>query len=241
MENSIRKYLSKLLSKYSNYFYQKYLFELNRKGFLVVLEGIDGSGKTTIHNLLKEFLNNDQNYIFSSETSNNLYKRTLLKELSSNNKLSKEQRLFLFLQNRIEHLEKVVIPALSENKVVILDRYYPSTIAYQQVEGFDIDFLLEINKIISIELDLLIYFDIPLDAAIERIKERKKEVSFFETRNKLSQVLINYQKILPLFPHYKVNALNPPIQIAKKITNLIKNSIPPILSSKNFPKINIRY
>jgi dTMP kinase len=147
------------------------------KGLFIVLEGIDGSGKSTQSKLLFDFLskNGEQAILTKEPTDGDIGK--LLK-----NKYLKEVDLpfvdaLLFAADREEHLKKIVIPALNEGKIVISDRYYHSTLAYQQAQGLELKWLLELNKNF-IKPDLTIIIDLEPEKAMERIevdKDRKIE------------------------------------------------------------------
>ncbi|MEM5829747.1 MAG: dTMP kinase [Candidatus Aenigmatarchaeota archaeon] len=172
------------------------------KGVFIVLEGIDGSGKSLQSKLLFDFLQKNKiDSILTHEPTDGDIGSLLTK------KYLKEVDLplvdaFLFAADREEHLKKVVIPALEQGKIVISDRYYHSTLAYQQAQGLELEFLLELNKKF-IKPDLTIIIDLDPRLAVERIekdkgrkpKERKKfeKVEFLK---KVRKNFLNLRKIL---------------------------------------------
>ena len=198
---------------------ERLLLEFLRPGLLVVLEGIDGAGKTTVHQALAERLKNNPNFVFSYEPTNGAYGKKLREALKQGN-LSKEEMLSLFIKDRLEHVKSLIIPSLKEGKLVILDRYYPSTIAYQGAEGFDFKELLILNETIAPTPDLVIYFDLPVDVAVKRLKERGNEFSIFEKEEKLVRIAENYEKLLPLFKVQRLDALQP---VDKLIDEVLSN------------------
>jgi len=195
---------------------ERLLLEFIRPGLLVVLEGIDGAGKTTVHNALAERLKNNPHIIFSYEPTNGAYGKKLREALKNGN-FSKEERLSLFIKDRLEHVKSLIIPSLKEGKLVILDRYYPSTIAYQGAEGFYFKELLILNETIAPTPDLVIYFDLPVEVAVKRLKERGNEFSIFEKEERLVRIAENYEKLLPLFKVQRLDALQPVDKLIEEV------------------------
>jgi dTMP kinase len=113
------------------------------------------------------------------------------------------------LKDRLWHVENLIIPALKEGKWIILDRYYLSTLAYQGAQGFSLKELLMENETIAPIPDLVIYLDLPLDVAFERMENRKKDLSLFEKKDFLERVKKNYEKCLKLFNHIVIDATRP--------------------------------
>ncbi|MEM5869572.1 MAG: dTMP kinase [Candidatus Aenigmatarchaeota archaeon] len=155
------------------------------KGVFIVLEGIDGSGKSSQSKLLFDFLQKNKiPAILTHEPTDGEIGYLLT------NKYLKEVDLplvdaFLFAADREEHLKKTVIPALEQGKIVISDRYYHSTLAYQQAQGLELKFLLELNKKF-IKPDLTIIIDLEPEIAVERIEKDKNRK--MEERKKFEKV-----------------------------------------------------
>ena len=178
---------------------------LFRTGKLIVFEGIDGAGKTTVHNALKERMKGRDDVVFSYEPTDGEYGRKV-KEVLREGSISSEELLFLFMQDRIEHVKNVVIPSLKEGKIVILDRYYLSTVAYQASQLFSLRELLHLNSMFSPTPHLVIYFEIPVEKAIERLRKRGERLSVFEREEKLKEVVKNYEYVLQCFEVKRVDA-----------------------------------
>ena len=155
------------------------------KGIFIVLEGIDGCGKSSQSKLLFDWLNENKiEAIFTHEPTSG--------EIGSllTSKYLKEVDLplvdaFLFCADREEHLKRTVLPALEQGKVVVSDRYYHSTLAYQQAQGLELNWLLELNKNF-IKPDLTIIIDLEPELAVERIE--KDENRKMEDRKKFEKV-----------------------------------------------------
>ena len=146
------------------------------KGKFITLEGIEGSGKSTsLEDIAYTLDKKSINYILTKEPGsgslgNDL--RSLL--LSKDNKISGEVELLLMMADRKNHLDSLIIPNLNNGNWVISDRYLDSTYAYQG-GGRKMDFALIDKLSNSLNLpvpDLTILFDLPVEIALERAKQR---------------------------------------------------------------------
>ena len=180
-------------------------FEFVRKGKLIVIEGIDGAGKTTLAKALYEALKNKGIKILISHEPTDSYFGKKLKLLLTSQKTSPKEICEYFLKDRFWHVQNVIIPALKDGYFILLDRYYLSTLAYQGAYGLDLNSLLIENETISPLPDLVIYLDVSLDVAFQRIKNRKKEISIFENSLFLQKVSEIYKYFLNYFNHIVID------------------------------------
>ena len=146
------------------------------EGKFITLEGIEGSGKSTSLKDISHTLDQKSiDYIVTKEPgSGSLGKdlRSLL--LNNDNKISGQVELLLMMADRKNHLESLVIPNLNNGNWVISDRYLDSTYAYQG-GGREMDFALidELSNTLNLPApDLTILFDLPVEIALERAKQR---------------------------------------------------------------------
>ena len=157
----------------------------------ITLEGSEGVGKSTlIEHLKKYFLNNNIDFIFTKEPGATKEGQALRKILLDKTiKLEPLSETFLLLADRLEHVRKIIKPALEKNKNVLSDRYLDSTYAYQGAgRKIDKDKLDQLIKPLKFpEPDLTIYLDLPVEEGIKRAKGRDKldrfeeeEIDFFE-------------------------------------------------------------
>ena len=169
----------------------------------IVIEGIDASGKTTQAELLKTHLISlGGKAIISSEPSSgiigNLIRQTLKKRIffTADQNLFDEQMAYLFAADRHDHLYNDidgVYKLIKDDFDVISTRYYFSSLAYNCQTPEQFDFIAKLNHQFPAP-DLAIYLDIPVEVALERLKERSLH-EIYETREKLTQVRKNYQTI----------------------------------------------
>lgn len=108
-----------------------------KQGILLAIEGIDGAGKTTQVEILSRMLADaGEEIVVSKEPTDGKWGRKL-RESAANGRLPLETELDLFIRDRKEHINSLILPSINEGKIVILDRYFYSTIAYQGGRGAD--------------------------------------------------------------------------------------------------------
>ena len=137
---------------------------------LINLEGIDGCGKSTQSQLLMdEFEKNDEKTILLKEPTNGKYGRKLWEMLSGKIEATTEEILELFVMDRKEHVDQKINPALNEGEIVLMDRYYYSTMAYQAAAGIDVKRIRKDNEFAP-KPDIVLIFDLPADLAMKRVR-----------------------------------------------------------------------
>ena len=137
---------------------------------LIDLEGIDGCGKSTQSKFLMEkFEENNEKTIILKEPTSGKYGKKLWEMLSGKRKATTEQILDLFVMDRKEHVDEKINPALKEGKIVLMDRYYYSTMAYQAAAGIDVNRIRKDNEFAP-KPDVVLIFDLPADLAMKRVK-----------------------------------------------------------------------
>src|SRR3989338_10098680 len=125
------------------------------KGIFIVLDGLDGSGKSEMAKLLESYISSNYknfNILVTREPTDGKYGKEIRNILSSedNPKINGKRLLELFIKDREDHLKKEIIPFLNKTdkgkNIAICDRYYYSTIAFQATQGLDIKMLIEMSK-----------------------------------------------------------------------------------------------
>jgi len=171
-----------------------------RTGVFICFEGIDGSGKTSHSRFVVDYLkSNGYNAVYTTEpTRYSIPGRKLRESFFAPERLPVKEEFKLFLEDRIIHLKDEVIPQLNDGKIVVTDRYYFSSVAYQGSRGLDWHYILEENEKVSIVPDIVLLLDLPVDAAISRIaNDRVEGVNIFElkAKNKDNQITVKQIKI----------------------------------------------
>jgi dTMP kinase len=149
-----------------------------KKNLFITFEGIEGSGKSTQSKKLQEFfLQNKIDAILTREPGGCEISEQIRKILLSEN-FNNMQALTEILLNfsaRLEHVEQVIKPALKSGKVVICDRFFDSTYAYQgSACGVDFAVIEQIQKITlkDFEPDITFLIDVDVKQAFARINSR---------------------------------------------------------------------
>lgn len=161
----------------------------NMRGKLIVFEGTDGTGKTTQRDLLGRYLQN-KGYpvIITKEPTDGPYGQKIRDLYQHRDRYSREEELELFLADRRQHVTEVLQPALLDGKIILCDRYYFSTAAYQGALGLDPEAILALNDFAP-EPDLVLLFQASLDIGIQRITSGRGEaLNNFEQRQFLEKV-----------------------------------------------------
>jgi dTMP kinase len=163
-----------------------------KKGIFLVIEGLDGSGKTTQAALLTEKLSKNYKVLLTAEPSRGKI-GTFIREscLYEKVRLPTEAEALLFAADRIEHMQKELKPALDEGKLVICDRYVYSSLAYQGSAGLSLDWIKTINAR-ALQPDFSIFIDVPPQKVIERLQRKKSVMETLETQQKVREVYLKY-------------------------------------------------
>lgn len=154
-------------------------------GLFIVLEGLDGSGKTTIATQLTQRLTNEGHKVLLTRepggSEAGIAIRTVVNAATST--LTPMAEFLLFAADRAQHVSEVLLPALARNEVIICDRFTDSSLAYQGAgKGVPTDFINQIHRTIlgSLKPTITIYLDVPPTLTHERAATRKLELTQFE-------------------------------------------------------------
>ena len=158
---------------------------MTNKGFFITFEGIDGSGKSTqIENLAIFLKNLGFDVITTREPGGSIGGEEIRNLLLQGDvdRWSAETEILLFTAARRDHLEKIILPALNEGKIVICDRFTDSTRMYQGMRGSKLRSLVDrLNEeVIHLDPDLTIIIDIDPEISLKRAKSRKTVEERFE-------------------------------------------------------------
>ncbi len=189
---------------------------------LIVFEGIDGTGKSTQVKMLAEALQERGMTVQSSfEPTNGTY-GSLVRNSATRpaGRYSLEEEFELFLKDRKEHIETLIQPALDRGEVVILDRYYFSTMAYQGARGLDVKMIRKKNEEFAIIPDLVIVLTVPIEESLKRIGVRDGEGNAFEKRENLERCAEIFNDLDDQFVHF-ISAVDTPEQVHEEVRRLV--------------------
>ena len=161
-----------------------------KRGFLIVFEGIDGTGKSTQCELLAKFLTERDIFNISlAEPTRGTWGTKIRKLLSDGRQgISPQEELSWFVNDRKEDIELNIMPALQDNKVVLMDRYYFSTAAYQGALGLDPEQIRLENETFAPIPDRVLIFLTSPETCLERIESSRDQKSAFEKLDYLRNV-----------------------------------------------------
>lgn len=155
-------------------------------GLLIAIEGIDGAGKTTLARTLSdELTRNGATVSLSKEPTTGPWGMKM-RNSAAEGRLTPDEELDLLIKDRKQHVEELIGPALARGEVVILDRYFPSNVAYQGAAGLPVDNVMEANAFAP-RPDLLLLLDLPPAVGLSRIRARGDSPNLFETNDNLSR------------------------------------------------------
>jgi dTMP kinase len=155
----------------------------------IVLEGIDGCGKSTHAKLLADWLKDGgRDVLLTSEPTDGKVGRLVREILSGRAEVDPRTLALLFTADRVEHVREIR-EAQDAGKAVISDRYYYSTVAYQAAQGVDRKWLMELNRFAPAP-DVVVLLDVEAAAGAARAKSGE----IFERKEFLDKVRVEYRK-----------------------------------------------
>ncbi|MGQ9530884.1 MAG: dTMP kinase [Candidatus Bathycorpusculaceae bacterium] len=192
---------------------------MRRKSCFICIEGLDGCGKTTQTKLLvKKLRKLGYDAIYTAEPSSGKIGRFIRKYcLHGGKRVSTTVEALLFAADRFEHVEKEIVPALNEGKIVVSDRYVYSSFAYQGAAGLDLKWIRDINKH-ALHPDLALFVDVDPKIAIKRLKSKKSVMEDLETQEKVRAMYFGFVESGELV---RVDGNKSKAEVAKDILKLV--------------------
>jgi len=153
------------------------------RGLLITIEGIDGVGKTTQARMLVEYLKGKGFAVEQLREPTSGFWGMKIRNLTRHGRnITPKEECEWFLKDRMEDVQDNINPALSEGKIVVMDRYYYSNMAYQSALGLDMDRIRQENEKFAPRPDMVIILDLAPELGLARIKNnRNEELNYFET------------------------------------------------------------
>lgn len=165
-----------------------------KPGKFIVIEGIDGSGKSTqATNLANYFNQKGTPHILTREPTNGFIGNLARKAVMGDYALPKEALALLFAADRAEHLANEIRPAIDMGALVLCDRYIYSNMAYQGVEVF------EYNKKFLIPPDLTIFIDTDPEECTKRIIKSRDKLEIYDDVKIAKEIRARYLQAFKLY------------------------------------------
>jgi dTMP kinase len=179
-------------------------------GRLFVVEGIDGSGKTTQLGLLAKWLTARGHRVFVTEWNSSALVKAATKQGKKKNALTPMTFSLLHATDFADRLLYKIIPPLKAGMIVLADRYAYTAFARDAARGVDRQWVRDLYSF-GVRPDLAVYFRVPIDTALDRLLARRVKLKFYEAGMDLgwsanptesfrlfqSKVLDEYDRIVP--------------------------------------------
>ncbi len=203
----------------------------------ITFEGPDGSGKTTILESLREYLDSNLpnlKYIITREPGGSGIKeaeqiRKII--LDKENTIDSTSEALLYAASRRLHLEQTIWPALNDNALVLCDRYIDSSLAYQGVgRGLGLEWVKKINEMATDNNwpDLTIFFDIDPQESQDRTNQRGAKDRLELAGKKFhDRVYQGYKEIIKMYPNRikVIDATKSKAEVLDSVIKIIKEEI----------------
>jgi dTMP kinase len=193
-------------------------------GTLVTLEGLDGSGKTTVWEALHDVY---PSATFTHEPTDTWYGEAVERSVRDDG-ADPLAELFLYTADHAAHLADTVRPALTRGDVVVSDRYSDSRFAYQGAtlaDRFDdaVAYVQSVHEPWTRSPDLTVYLDVDPETAAERAGATNK----FEAADYLAEVRENYERLLSADPDrfVRVDASQPEDAVADAVVGAVTDAL----------------
>src|SRR6202140_1021667 len=148
-------------------------------GKLFVVEGIDGSGKTTQLGLLAKWLSNEGHRVFVTEWNSSALVKAATKTGKRKNALTPMTFSLLHATDFADRLLSKLLPALKAGMIVLADRYAYTAFARDATRGVERQWVRDLYSF-AVRPDLALYFRVPIDVSVDRLLARRVKLKFYE-------------------------------------------------------------
>lgn len=194
----------------------------------ITVEGIDGSGKSTVIETIQDDLEDVNVQTTTSREPSPHWTGPTVRQAIDDDQSHPLTDLHFFIGDRAYHIKHTIMPALQRGEVVISDRYSDSTRAYQQenISGFFQEPLDHINTLLGdwhIEPDLTLLLDVPAEVGVERASDGDK----YEVPDFLKKVRRNYLDLADEHDRIRtIDATQPPERVANIASSIVMSEVP---------------
>ena len=205
------------------------------RGRLFVVEGIDGSGKSTQLDLLHKWLVSQGYLVVFSEWNSSPIVKTTTKRGKKRHLLSPVSFSLIHAADFANRIHAEILPALQAGAVVLADRYVYTAFARDAVRGLSKDWLRRLYSF-AVKPTLAFYFDVPLDEAVHRIMEGRPALKYYEAGMDLDlsddpeesfriyqgMIRAEYEELVKEFDLARMNATDTLVRQQKQMRELVK-------------------
>jgi dTMP kinase len=185
---------------------------------LIAFEGIDGAGKSTQARALATALEQRGHTVLLTREPTDGPAGQRLRASARTGRLPAREELELFLQDRREHVQQELLPALERGQIVLIDRYYPSTVAYQGARGLDPQELLALNESFAPLPARVVLLDLEPKGGVGRVRGRDITEDAFEREEDLRRAREIFLWLASIRPFFRVfDASLPPQALRDQI------------------------
>jgi dTMP kinase len=197
-----------------NHYLRGEIDEVKKKGLFIVIEGLDGSGKSTQAKILVRKLRQSHGAIYTAEPSHGKIGTFIRNRILYGEKRpSISVEALLFAADRIDHIQNEVQPTLDEGRLVVSDRYIYSSLAYQGSAGLNLEWIETVNQL-ALKPDLALFIDVDPEVVLKRLTRKKSVMENLETQSKVREVYLKFVKKGDLA---RIEGDNPKSEVAREV------------------------
>lgn len=213
----------------------KTLKKMHYPGKLLIVEGIDGSGKSTQLDLLHKWLVGENYLVAFSEWNSSPLVRRITKRGKENKMLSPLTFSLIHAADFVDRLERQIIPALEAGAIVLADRYVYTAFARDLARGVGREWVRDVYSM-ALQPTLQIYFRVPLEESLKRILVGRPELKYYEAgldlglardpyesfRSFQGRILEEYDQIVEEYGLAVIDATQPLVKQQDQVRALVK-------------------
>ncbi len=208
------------------------------EGLLIVIEGTDGSGKSTQVNMLSDYIKSKSFGVTVSEWKTSRLISNVINDAKERNALNTTTYSLLYAADYTDRLENEIIPALESGFVVLMDRYTYTAYVRDSVRGHDINWVKNLYSFAP-KPDLVFYLNVAPDILIKRLIAKNGVLDYFEAGRDIGVSMDTYnsfeiyqkrclEEYKKLSKEYGFTELDGTMPI-EQIHDIIKQKVEPLL------------
>ena len=194
-------------------------------GFLITFCGLDGCGKTTMMKRLIADLENEHNILVTKQPTNAVRNSEIFRtymDCPDHDAFDYRSLSLLAASDRLQHVNKVIEPAMQSRKIVLSDRYFYSCLSNLRARGFqDDEWIYEIAESV-IKPDIAFFFDVPVEEAVARVRRRPEEKDRYIDMDLQYKLRKEYVDICNVNNGILISTLRPEDECYEVVKNKVK-------------------